>query len=311
VANAGTSPVVGYNAQSSGAVAPVREADNPQNPNTVWDPWGVAIDRAGDLYVQSFFSDATTFVFGPHPVAGSAPIRIFRAYGPDSRAIAVDGAGYAYVASGQAGSLIAVAPPGAAGSPGTLYSVEPVRTFATGDSTFNPWPDILATRGGELLVATATSTGNAVATYDGGAGASATAIRILSGASTGLGRCASTCDHVSVAYSPASTDLYAVVSGGGEEAHLSVFAGSASGNQAPLRTIQGSATGLDGKVITGIAVSPGTGEVYVLVKSAEFGGAGHIEVFSGEASGNVAPLRTFTDAENAFAQAMGIAIAGS
>jgi len=101
------------------------------------------------------------------------------------------------------------------------------------------------------------------------------------------------------------------VSGGGAEAHIGVFAGSASGDQAPLRTIQGSATGLDGQVITGIAVSWGTGEVYAMVKSAEFGGAGQIAVFSGAASGNVAPLRTFTDAHNAFAQAMGIAIGGS
>jgi hypothetical protein len=308
VANAGSGPVEGYNPSSSGAVAPVREADNPQNPNTVWDPWGVAIDHAGNIYVQSFLSDATTFVFAPEPIAGVAPIRIFRAYGPDSRAIAVDGEGYEYVASGEAGSLIAVAAPGAGGPPGNLYSVEPVRTFTTGEGTFNPWPDILTVSGRNLLVAVANGSGNAVETYEGGASGSSTPLRVLGGSATGLGACESTCDHVAITNWSVTGNLYAAVSGGGQEAHVNVFAGTAAGNTGPLRTIEGSATGLDGKVITGIAVSRATGEIFVMVKSAEFESSGQIDVFGRESSGNVAPTRTFTDISTAFANAMGIAI---
>jgi hypothetical protein len=308
VANADSGPVNGYRASSSGAVAPIREASNPQDPNTVWDPWGVAIDRAGNIYVQTFLSDATTFVFGANPLAGVAPSRIFRVYGPDSRAIAVDNEGYEYVASGEAGSLIAVAPPGAAGTAGGLYSVEPVRTFATGEGTFNPWPDILATSGRNLLVATANSSGNAIESYEGGAGGRSTPVGVLGGGATALGACATTCDHVSIASSASTSDIYAAVSGGGEEAHISVFAPNASGNVAPLRTIEGSATGLDGKVITGIAVSRATGAIYVMVKAAEFEAAGQIEVFGAGAGGNAAPAQTFTDAHSAFADAMGIAL---
>jgi hypothetical protein len=308
VANADTGPVNGYRASSSGAVAPIREASNPQDQNTIWDPWGVAIDSGGNIYVQTFLSDATTFVFGPNPLAGVAPIRIFRAYGPDSRAIAVDNEGYEYVASGEAGSLIAVAPPGAAGTAGGLYSVEPVRTFASGEATFNPWPNILATGGHNLFVATANSAGNAIEAYEGGAGGRSTPVGVLSGGATALGACATTCDHVSIAFSSSSSDLYAAVSGGGQEAHISVFGSSASGNAAPLRTIEGSATGLDGKVITGITVSRATGAIYVMVKAAEFEASGQVEVFGAGASGNATPTQAFTDAKGAFADAMGIAL---
>jgi hypothetical protein len=308
VANADAGPVDAYSASSAGAVNPVRQADNPNAPNSVWDPWGVAIDRAGSLYVQSFLSDATTFVFAPDPTAGVAPSRIFRAYGPDSRAIAVDNEGYEYVASGEAGSLIAVAAPGAAGRPETLYSVEPIRTFTSGEGTFNPWPGILAIEGRDVLVATANSSGNAVETYEGGASGSPAPVRVLTGAVTGLGSCSATCDHLAIAYSSASADLYAAVSGGSQETHISVFPGSAGGDSAPARTIEGAATGLDGKVITGLAVSQVTGEIYAMLKSGEFESPGQIEVFGGAASGNAAPVRSFTDASTAFADAMGIAL---
>jgi hypothetical protein len=308
VANADAGPVDAYNTSSAGSVSPVRQADNPNAPNSVWDPWGVAIDRAGSLYVQSFLSDATTFVFAPNPTAGVAPSRIFRAYGPDSRAIAVDNEGYAYVASGESGSLIAVVAPGAAGQPETLYSVEPIRTFTSGEGTFNPWPDILAIDGRDLLVATANGAGNAVEAYEGGASGSSAPLRVLTGAATGLGSCGATCDHLAIAYSPASADVYAAVSGGSEETHISVFPGSAGGDSAPVRTIEGAATGLDGKVITGLAVSQVTGEIYAMVKSAEFESPGQIEVFGATASGNIAPVRAFTDVSTAFADAMGIAL---
>jgi hypothetical protein len=308
VANADASPVNAYSASSTGAVSPVRQADNPNAPNSVWDPWGVAIDRSGSLYVQSFLSDATTFVFAPNPTAGVAPSRIFRAYGPDSRAIAVDTEGYEYVASGEAGSLIAVVPPGAAGGPEALYSVEPIRTFTSGEGTFNPWPDILAIDGRDVLVATANNTGNAVEAYEGGATGSAAPVRVLTGAATELGSCSATCDHLSVAYSPATADVYVAVSGGGQETHISIFPGSAGGDTAPLRTIEGGATGLDGKAVTGLAVSQASGEIYAMVKSAEFESPGQIEVFGGAASGNVAAARTFTDVNTAFDDAMGIAL---
>jgi hypothetical protein len=305
--------VFGYDAGSHGSVSPIRELENPNLPNTFWDPWGVAFDQAGDAYVQSFLSYATTFVFGPGAGRGAQPIRIFDAHAPDTRSIAVDGAGFEYVDSGnQVPPVIAVAAVGASGQPSNGYSVAPVRTFASGETGFNPWPDILSVdSANDLLVGEARSDSNDIATYAGGAAGGSTALRVLQGTKTGLGSCPSVggvCDHLSIAFSPDAGSIYAAVSGGGTPAHISAFKGGTSGNAAPIQTIEGGATGLQGKVITGIAASQLTGEIYVMVKPTRFAGPAEIEVFDPHANGNVAPLRTFTDAATAFADASGIAI---
>jgi hypothetical protein len=88
-----------------------------------------------------------------------------------------------------------------------------------------------------------------------------------------------------------------------------VFAGDADGNIAPLRTLEGAATGLAGKVVTGIAESQRTGELYVLAKDAQFGAAGQVLVFGNSAQDNAAPVRAFTDAASQLADAAGIAFA--
>src|SRR5262245_454842 len=62
VANAGSGPVTAYPALSSGAVSPAISIPNPNLPDTYWDPWGVAFDAQQSLYVQSFLSNATSFV---------------------------------------------------------------------------------------------------------------------------------------------------------------------------------------------------------------------------------------------------------
>jgi hypothetical protein len=310
VASADDGPVYGYDALGSGSVGPIREVDNPQNPQTVWDPWGVAFDRAGNLYVQSFLSDATTFVFAPDPGPGAPPIRIFQVDGPDSRSVAVDPSGYEYVESGEGASEIAVARPRASGVPSNLYGVGAVRTFPTDETGFDPWPDVLSVdASANLRVATTRSDGNAVETYAGGAHGAASPISLLQGPETGLGACGfESCDQLATTFSPHTGRLYVAVSGGSTSAHVSVFTSGASGDAKPIRTIEGSATGLAGKVITGIADSQLTGDVYVMVKSAQFFAPGQIEVFGRYANGDVAPLRTFTDRRNSFVDAQGIAL---
>jgi hypothetical protein len=62
--------------------------------------------------------------------------------------------------------------------------------------------------------------------------------------------------------------------------------------------------------MTGIADSQHTGDIYVLVKSAQFQGPAQVEAFARLAAGNVAPLRSFTDAASGLADAEGIAITG-
>jgi hypothetical protein len=308
VANEGGGPVDAYAADSTGAVTPVLTVANPDRPNTVWDPWGVTFDSSGDLYVQTFLSDATTFVFGPHATGTSRPIRIFRVDGPDSRAIAVDGNGYEYVGTGDGPYAIEVAAPAARGHADDLYDVRPVRTITPDQSGFQPWPDILAEGAADQLVAAIVrDQGNAIETFAGGPRRGDTPLSVIAGPRTGLGSCSNSCQNLSVAYAPLTRGIVVAVTDG-SHTHISVFGRQASGNVTPLRTIEGPGTGLSGAMVTGIAVSPTTGDIYAMVKPAEFSGPSRMEVFSNDATGNTAPLRTFTDRSDKFATAMGIAV---
>jgi hypothetical protein len=307
VANAGSGPVTAYPARSSGHVAAVDSIPNPGLNNTVWDPWGVAFDPAGDLFVQTFISDATTFVF---PWGHTTPARIFRVDGPDSRSIAVDATGYEYVAHGEGPAMISVAAPGAAGMPSQSYSVPAVRTISTAENEFAPWPSSLAVDpAGQIVVAAMSSLGNAVEVFAGGAGGSNTPLRSLSGSATGLGTCAGfdTCDHLAVATSALTGDLYVAVTTSSGAA-IEEFSGTANGDVAPLRSISGKRTGLNGMVVTGLAVSSVNGNIYAMVKPAQFSGPGLVEVFLRGAHGNAHPRRSFTDATDGFVNAAGIAV---
>jgi hypothetical protein len=108
--------------------------------------------------------------------------------------------------------------------------------------------------------------------------------------------------------SPSNGSLYVAVSQGAAVTHICVFPQNAKGNVKPQRTIEGPATGLTGKVIPGIAVSRLTGDIFVMVKSAQFSAPGRIEVFGRQTHGNMAPIRTFTDRTTGFRDALGIAI---
>jgi hypothetical protein len=305
VASAGPGPVAAYAASSSSSVTPARTVDNPNTAGTVWDPWGVTFDATGHLFVQSFLSNATTFVFPPGAHGGTPPSRIFEAQGPDNSSIAVDAQGFEYVLGGESGSSVAVAPPGASGVPGNSYFVPPVRTIVL-DGSFNPWPDLLSVdSNNELLAAVSRPQGNAIEVFTGGAGGGASPVRVISGPNTGLDSCSAGC-KVSVTFSPLTGRIYAAVSSGATT-HISVFAGNASGDTRPVRTIEGSATGLAGMVITGIADSQLNGTIYAMVKTSQFG-TGRINAYGRFANGNVAPLRSFTDRGSGFANAAGIAI---
>ncbi len=310
VGNDNGGPVLGYRAVSSGLASPIREADAPaNNRNIIWDPQNVAFDRSGNLYVQSFASEADTFVYAPHPDQGDKPTRIFSLYFPDTQGIGVDNSGFEYVLSGDTCCFVAVGPPGASGTFSNSYHVNPLRTVGVG-FVFPPWTQTLAIADGRnYLVVLPGTPNNAIVTYPGGRHGSANPLRTISGANTTLGSCPpSSCDQNAITVSPATGSLYVAVSSGQTLTHICVFAENAEGNVKPLRVIEGPATGLTGKVITGIAVSQVTGNIFVMVKSAQFSAPGRIEVFGSQAHGNVAPIRTFTDRVSRFRDALGIAI---
>jgi hypothetical protein len=305
VANADSGPVTAYSPGASGAVSPVRLVKDPNTQETFWDPWGVAFDSGRGLYVQSFLSNATTFVFGP---GATHPTRIFSSIGPDIASVAIDPSGYEYLIGGEGPPVIAVDPPRASGNPENSYHVAPLRTIHTDASDYNTWPSVLATdQSGEILASMSRSAGNAIEVYRGGPSGSSTPLRTISGSNTGLGTCTgfSTCTHLSMTV--AGNSIYALVSSAAG-VHLSIFPLEGSGDVTPLRTIQGPHTGFVGRVGTGISVSRVNGLIYVLVKKAQFTGPGEIEVFARSANGNEAPIRTFTDADSHLADAESIAL---
>ncbi|HZT11701.1 MAG TPA: hypothetical protein VFA29_02795 [Candidatus Baltobacteraceae bacterium] len=301
-------PVTAFDARGSGYVPSVYQINNPNLPGSYWDLWSVAFDASGNLYVQTFLSDATSFVFAPHANGHVKPIRVFMGDGPDTRSIAVDSKGYEYIASSEYGARISVLPPKANGKPGNLYYVQPLRQFQTNESAFAPWPGILTIDSRGELVASLLRQQNALEFFQGGPNGSGTPVRTISGPNTKLGSCASNCENLTVAFSPLRRVFVGVTSPAPGQSRILAFSEDSNGNIAPWQDIEGSKTGLTGQALTGIAVSAQTGEIYAMVKNGEFGGNGYVSVFSAGANGNVAPVRQIRDPASGFKDALGIGL---
>jgi hypothetical protein len=182
VGNDNGAPVLGYHAGSSGLATPIREADPPRNnPNIFWDPQNVAVDRSGNLYVQSFGSEGDTFVYAPRPDRGDRPVRIFELFASDTQGIGVDNSGFEYVLSGDACCFLAVGPPRASGKFDHGYFVQPLRTVDVGFA-FPAWTQTLAIEDGRNPVVVIPATpDNAIVAYPGGRNGSSNPLRTISG----------------------------------------------------------------------------------------------------------------------------------
>ncbi len=90
-----------------------------------------------------------------------------------------------------------------------------------------------------------------------------------------------------------------------ETATISEFAAGATGNVAPIRTIAGSKTGLDGGngFSFGLAVSKASGKIFVSNP-----GSNAILGFAATASGNVAPIQTIAGSATGLADPLGLAL---
>jgi hypothetical protein len=137
--------------------------------------------------------------------------------------------------------------------------------------------------------------------------------RIIRGSNTGLGGNDGTVP--TVAFSSLNDRIYVGVSmreGFGStspnpNAHVSVFRSDGNGNIAPVRTISGTLTGLNGTSIFGLTGNPHTGDIFVMTNPSPFLAPGSVIVFARLADGNVAALRSFTDSTTHFGEAFGIA----
>jgi hypothetical protein len=86
---------------------------------------------------------------------------------------------------------------------------------------------------------------------------------------------------------------------------ISEFAAGATGNVAPIRTISGSNTGLDGGngFSFGLAVSRTSGDIFVSNP-----GSNSILVFAANATGNVAPIQTIAGSATGLSDPVGLAV---
>jgi hypothetical protein len=311
VANAsdstGSTPgfVTAYDPGSCGSVAPILTI---RGANTlILDDQTLAFDPSGDLFVQNFIGgDAKTLVFAPQASGNVAPIRFFfsgTGGDRDNLSIAVDSKGYVFIVRRQ-GPDMQVFAPAASGT------VSPLRTIS-----FDGTPISVAVDDEDNVIVGVQSSnlGNAIEVF-GPQAQEGSPKRIIRGSNTSLGGNDGTVP--TVAFSPVNDRIYVGVStrqflGGGTSqnpnAHVSVFPSDGNGNIAPVRTISGTLTGLNGTSIYGLAGNPLTGEVFVMTNPSPFFTPGSVIVFARLANGNVLPLRSFTDSSTALGEAFGIA----
>jgi len=316
VAERGASSVAAYPPDASGPVAPALRIAGPHT--GLRDPWAVAFDPRGDLYAQNYLAESATVVFTPGVAGDVAPLRTVRGLERDAPSLAVDAAGFVYVARFQA-PQIEVFAPGASGQG------QPARTLQV-----DGFPRSLAVDSqGNLLVAVVGrptgAGGNAIEAFAPGASGSAVPLRRIAGPHTGLGTGQGfggfTGDTVVLTASPLTGRLYAAVSGCVAPTvppHIAVFPQDGDGDRAPVRTIQGAATGLgvagQPAAISGIADDQRRGDIYALTSPCTVNGgvvnaAGRVNVYARLAAGDRAPLRSFTDAQTGFTDVQAIAFA--
>jgi choice-of-anchor A domain-containing protein len=145
--------------------------------------------------------------------------------------------------------------------------------------------------------------GNSVTVYGLLADGDIAPARMLAGSATGLG------GPVGVAVDPVTNELFVAnyrVDGSGS---ITVFARTASGNTAPLRTIQGNATGLN--LPQALSLDPVYGEIFVASSGFTTANVGAILVFRRTDSGNVAPLRKIEGASTGLCNPVGLALSVS
>ncbi|MGP8099314.1 MAG: NHL repeat-containing protein [Candidatus Cybelea sp.] len=268
-----------YPLKANGNVAPVQQLSGS---NTgLKDVWAVAVDDAHNIYAANYDGnldpdgDLTVYASGSN--GNVAPIATID--GPASgdqmlnpSGIALDAAGNIY-ATGYLSKSVSVYAPGSNGTPTPIQYIE-------GGNTGLSEPTSLAVAPDGMAYVTDWDT-MAVTVYAPGANGNVAPIRTISGSNTGIYHPSSVAvDRKGVIYVSSAEE------GSPAGCCVTVYAKGANGNVAPIRTISGSNTELDGP--NGIALDSDD-NVYV---SDYF--TNSVTEYAKNANGNVAPIRTIS-----------------
>jgi len=280
-----------YAPDAEGDAAPVRLIAGPRT--GLVNPTGLALDRHGRVYVANdrFAADgvigaATVTVYAPDAAGDVAPIRTIAGRAtklsrPAGIAVADDGTVYVVntdVPSDDQGSVTVYA--NAAGE------AAPIRTIV-GRGTRLLSPEGLVLDPADTLYVASALFRPRVTVYAPGADGEAAPVRSLEGIDTdlerprGLALDATGRLYVADARSASGINAY-----GPDLGAVRVYRPGASGNEAPLRTITGSATRLNGP--HGLALDR-AGNIYLANLWGT--GPGSVTVYGPEADGDARPLR--------------------
>lgn len=256
---------------------------------------GIAVDQARNVYVANW-SDETGWVtvYAAGSWGDVAPIQTINgpSTGLDPTAIAVDANRNIYVANYRYNNLEVFG----AGSNG---NVAPTRTIG-GANTELDYPEGVAVDASGRVYATTGFWGGiqAILVFAAGANGNVAPIQTIAGSNTGLNLPA----DVAV---DSNDNIYVSNTCGYGCGAVTVYAADASGNVAPIQTISGSATELDGPI--GIAVDS-VKNIYVSNTQDWYGQPGTITVYSAGSSGNVAPFQTISGTNTRLLYPAGLAV---
>ena len=276
------------------------------NTTGLCDPYGVAIDRSGKIYVaNNGVNSLTVYAANPMGTLNQAPLATIAGQNTGLNiptGIAVDASGNIYVANpGNAagGGSVTVY---AANPSGTLNEA-PLATISGGSTGVASPKGVAVAADGKIYVANAFFNPPSVTVYAANPSGTVNGapLATITGASTGL------YFPNAIAFDASGNIYVANPLGGSFIGSITVYAANPSGtlNEAPLATIVGASTGLN--VPTGIAVDA-SGKIYVT--NSGNGSGTSITVYAANPSGtlNEAPIATITGNATGLIGPVGIAI---
>ena len=232
-----------YSRSASGNIAPLRrpQLQSATGTPTTGSLTGIALDTVHDeIAISNDLGSQSSISFYSRAYAGGAatPLRTITAAPPginDPFGVAIDAANDELFVANEGGS-IAVFSRTASGNVAPLRTITVVEPLSIAVDAVNN--ELVTTSGSSVVVFARTASG------------SASPLRTITGASTGLkAAVAVAIDNVNDEIVVADEGSFSTPNAGA----IFVFARTASGNVAPLRTISGASTGLN--VPSGVAVS--------------------------------------------------------